>query len=272
MPNDVPDWTSVAVSSEQAVPGSPFTFARDGLGHDVNGVQLPIGCKALGVVTASSADIVLLTVTGTTTGTQYQSILLQGFSKILYCRVHQQVDPVVNLHFVILSGAGNAIVGAVFLFSDSIVSLDTLVESPVFLMDSSGNLLAADSAAVGGNRLGVSLARSDPAPWQQANANGSFAQGTIASGGTLTVIPAGGVNVNTYLKKVKGTVAGAAGSTLNVECPPGTIRSVIDCTFTHLIDLDFDALSCGLNAAVVLHNGSASATAAINGNITTFQR
>lgn len=272
MPNDLPDWTSAAVSSEQAIPGSPFTFARDGLGHDVNGVQVPIGCKAIAAVTAVSSDIALWTVTGTTTGTQYESIVLQGFSKVLYCRVHQQVDATVNLHFAISSGAGNAIVGVVFLFSDTVVSLDALVENPVFLMDGGGNVLAADTAQSGLRRLGVSLALSDPAPWQQANVNGFFAQGTIASGGTLTVIPAGGAQVNTYLQKVKGTVAGAAGSTLNVECPAGTIRSVIDCTFTHLIDLDFMGLACGLNTAVVLHNGSASATAAINGNITALQR
>lgn len=210
----------MAVSQEQAIPNSPFTFARDGLSHDVNGLKLPIGCKALAVVAPLSSDIVLWTVTGTTTGAQYESILLQGFENFLYCRVHQQIDPVVNLHFVINAGAGNAVVGIVFIFSDTIVSLDTQTISPAFLLDGSGNVLASDTALSGLRRVGVSLKGADPALWQ-APTNNLF--GFQAGVGTTALLAGTGGQIVRLWDGVVDVLTAAAGAQFSVQDTAGNV-------------------------------------------------
>lgn len=139
------------------------------------------------------------------------------------------------------------------------------------LTDSAGTPITIDTSSNGSRLVGVSLADANPATWQVVNANGSIGTGGINAAATLTVIPAGGANVRTRLRKVEFEVVAAASSVLQIECPAGTARAVVNGAVGQRVNLDFDYLDCGLNAAVAIHNTGASNSGAVNGHATANQ-
>lgn len=141
----------------------------------------------------------------------------------------------------------------------------------VFLERSDGVAIDVDQPSGVELELGVSLFRATPNSYQVVNVNGSIGSGGIASGATLTVIAAGGASVRTRLRKPEFELVAAANSIVQVECPAGTARAVVNGAVAQRVNLDFDYLDCGLAAGVALHNTGAASTAAVNGHITANQ-
>lgn len=139
------------------------------------------------------------------------------------------------------------------------------------LTDTAGNPITVDTPSNGSRLVGVSLADADPATWQVVNANGSIGSGGINAGTTLTVIAGGGALVRTRLRKVEFEVVAAANSIIQVECPAGTARAVVNGAVAQRVNLDFDYLDCGLNAGVALHNTGVGNSGAVNGHATANQ-
>lgn len=190
-PTAVPRLQS-AYNNEQALPGSPFSIARDGVAHDLGVFTLPPGTLGLAFVTKTPADINGLVVTGQTTQAPYGSPLSNngvGTRSLLYVRVHPRIDPTVDIVLQTPFGAGNALVGIAFISDASIVDIDAVTTTATVLVDASGNGLAVEGGSSGGNRLGVSQQFANSAVWESALANPVYVAATsIASGGTLTLI------------------------------------------------------------------------------------
>lgn len=271
MPNDVPDYSSVTVSSENAIPNSPFSFARDGLTHNINGVQIPVGTQWLVIGTQNTTDISNVVVTGTSTNVDYAFNTLSQLSPLTYVRVHPSLDPTVNIGIGMANGSGNATIAIAFGASPTVVDVDPAAPSGVFLESDVSVRISTPLNSGGAPDIGVQIENTHPPAGTSANVNGPIGVGSIAAGATFTFFGGGGAGVHTYLRRVTFSIEAVAATFGTIECPSGTVRANWDGRTTQIYTFDFDWLDCGANAGLVMKNTSAANSGIIDGHGTANQ-
>lgn len=271
MPNDVPDWTSVQVMNEEAIPNSPFSFARDGATHNVTGVQLPVGTQWLVIATQNETDISNVVVTGTTTNMDYAFNTLSGLSPLTYVRVHPAIDATVNIGIGMANGAGSATVAIAFGAAPTVIDIDPTEPNGVYLQTDASVRVSTPLNSTGAPDVGVQIENTHPPAGMSANVNGPIGVGSIAAGATFTFFGGGGASVHTYLRKVQFSIEAVAATFGTIECPAGTVRANWDGRTTQIYDFDFDWLDCGANAALIMKNTSAANSGIIDGHGTANQ-
>lgn len=251
-------------AGEQAASGSPFTVTRNGILQVLGQFTIPAGSQDLLIATPVAADIATFQVIGLQSGIHYDAGSFNIVRQRNYVRLHPTLDTSVQVQVVPVNVGGTASVNLVFMFSNYLVATDQGTAEPVSIVNIQNNPIGSRLGRDGLPGLSVSLEQSIAPPWEQANILGPFATGSVAAGASVTLIAAGAAGVHTLLKEAVGAIQAAAGSTLSIECPAGTIRTVIDGTFTHQFEFDFDWFDCGAVSAVVAHNTTANATGAVN--------
>lgn len=271
MPNDVPDWTTTSVMTEQAIPNSPFTIPRNGSPFNINGVQVPVGCQWLVIATQLKADLVNVSVVGTTTNVNYAVSSAVVQTAIAYVRVHPAIDGTVNLQITPPNTSGSFQVGIAFGFAPTVNDLDPFSPSPVFLEATGGTAISTPQNASAIPDVGVQIENPHPIGALSANVNGSIGSSGLLAGGTFTLFGGGGANVHTYLRKIQVKIGAAVNSFGTFECPSGTVRGNWSGASADTYDFDFDWLDCGANTALIIKNTSAVSSGSINGHATANQ-
>lgn len=101
------------------------------------------------------------------------------------------------------------------------------------------------------------------APWQQVNTSAGNGTGTIANGGTLSLL-AGQVGKTTYLFEVKYTIVAVAGSFIDIADTGNNELGRIDGSFTHSDKFTFYGKNLGVNTGVKAVNNSGVGSGAFN--------
>jgi hypothetical protein len=262
MANDTPDYSTVTVTPETPIPSSPFSLARDGLHHLINGVQLPIGCQWLCFAANPATTINALVVTGTTTGIDYASSLLAGADLLLYVRVHQAIDPVVNLDLLIAAGAGTATVGICFGFTPTVIDLDTLVPNPAFLVSPADQALLTAPGVGGGLHLAVTEQFAFPSQWQVPDTNKPIAAVSVAAGGTLPLIAlVGGKTVRLFDYSFSQDASNAASHWALQDDTGAAVASYFDAAVRKVFaEGSFGGMPLGLGRGLQIVNNGANAS------------
>lgn len=271
MPADVPDYSSVTVSSENAIPNSPFSFARDGATHNINGVQIPVGTQWLVIGTETATDISNVTITGTTSSIDYAFNTIAQLSPLLYVRVHPTIDGTVNIGIGMANGSGNASVAISFGDAPTVVDLDPDAPAGVYLETDTSVRVSTPLNSGGAPDIGVQIENTHPPAGLSANVNGAIGVGSIAAGATFTFFGGGGAGVHTYLRRVEFSIEAVAATFGTIECPSGTVRANWDGRTTQIYSFDFDWLDCGANAGLIMKNTSAANSGIIDGHGTANQ-
>lgn len=265
MPGDVPDYSSVAVSRQAAVPGSPFTVPNDGAQHDLGNVDIPVDAQAIVMATTGVIHINGFSMLGVTTGIEYVPAGLPT-QRISYIRVLPSIDTKLDVKVLTANVPGNTVLYFGILSGQQLIDLDVFAPAPVFLQTSAGTNVETDSGLGAASRLGVSLANARPAPWQFANLGQNVVTGGLAAGASVSIAAGGGAGVRTRLFRVMFSVEAAPASFGTVECPTGTIRGNWNGAVSRVYDFNWPALDCGLNADLIVNNTSLSPSGALNGH------
>jgi hypothetical protein len=209
--NDTQDWTSVSVSTEQLLPGTPFTVPADGAAHDLGTFTLPEGTQALGFTFPNPAQIALLSVLGTVSTVDYAKHSFAGEAEVVYVGVFPKLDTTVDIKVTTNAGGGNALVGVVILFGSRLTSLDPSSPQAVVLQTPLGFAVTSDVDASNRISEAVSLRFANPAPWQAGTQRAPINSVNVASNGVSVLVP-GVANQHIYPGRYSFSEGGGNGA------------------------------------------------------------